>query len=165
MLNGLFFLEKSMNHKHIIKSLPLLASVLGRKYGVQVRIGGDNAFTNGNVIQLPSLSLDCNETLLGLVRGLIDHESAHIRDTDFDALKAANLTPLEKHIWNTIEDWRLKMFSPQFIRAAARTSNGSSSTSSSRNPGSASVGNTHLIRPCSSWNGCSLPCAPGMSRN
>lgn len=95
-----------MNHKHIIKSLPLLASVLGRKYGVQVRIGGDNAFTNGNVIQLPSLPLDCNETLLGMMRGLIDHESAHIRDTDFDALKAANLTPLEKHIWNTIEDWR-----------------------------------------------------------
>lgn len=95
-----------MNPKHIIKSLPLLASVLGRKYGVQVRIGGDNAFTNGNVIQLPSLPLDCDETLLGLVRGLIDHESAHIRDTDFEALKAANLTPLEKHIWNTIEDWR-----------------------------------------------------------
>ena len=94
MLRGLFFLEKSMNQKHIIKSLPLLASVLGRKYGVQVRIGGDNAFTNGNVIQLPSWPLDCDETLLGLVRGLIDHESAHIRDTDFDALRAANLTPV-----------------------------------------------------------------------
>lgn len=97
-----------MNPKHIIKSLPLLASVLGRKYGVQVRIGGDNAFTNGNVIQLPSLPLDCDDTLLGLVRGLIDHESAHIRDTDFEALKAANLTPLDKHIWNTIEDWRVE---------------------------------------------------------
>lgn len=95
-----------MKHKHIIKSLPLLASVLGRKYGVQVRIGGDKAFTNGNVIQLPSLPLDCDDTLLGLIRGMIDHESAHIRDTDFRALKAANLTPLEKHIWNTIEDWR-----------------------------------------------------------
>ena len=97
-----------MNPKHIIKSLPLLASVLGRKYGIQVRIGGDNAFTNGNVIQLPSLPLDCDETLLGLVRGLIDHESAHIRDTDFDALKATPQIPLEKHIWTTIEDWRVE---------------------------------------------------------
>ena len=97
-----------MNSKHIIKSLPLLASVLGRKYGVQVYIGGDNAFTNGSIIQLPSLPRDCDETLLGLVRGLIDHESAHIRATDFEALKAANLTPLEKHIWNTIEDWRVE---------------------------------------------------------
>lgn len=97
-----------MNPKHIIKSLPLLASVLGRKYGVQVRIGGDQAFTNGNVIQLPSLPLDCGETLISLVRGLIDHESAHIRDTDFEALKAANLTPLEKHLWNILEDWRVE---------------------------------------------------------
>lgn len=97
-----------MKHKHIIKSLPLLASILGRKYGVQVRIGGDKAFTNGNIIQLPSLPLDCDDALLGLIRGYVDHEAAHIRDTDFDALKAANLTPLEKHIWNTIEDWRVE---------------------------------------------------------
>lgn len=97
-----------MKHKHIIKSLPLLASILGRKYGVQVRIGGRDAYTDGNVIQLPSLPLDSDETLLGLVRGCIDHESAHIRDTDFEALKAANLSPLEKHIWNMIEDWRVE---------------------------------------------------------
>ena len=97
-----------MNPKHIIKSLPLLASILGRKYGVQVRIGGDKAFTNGNIIQLPSLPLDCDETLLGLIRGYVDHESAHIRDTDFNALKKANLIPLEKFIWNTIEDWRVE---------------------------------------------------------
>lgn len=95
-----------MQHKHIIKSLPLLASVLGRKYGVQVRIGGDRAYTNGNVIQLPSLPLNSDDTLLGLIRGYIDHESAHIRDTDFQALKAAALSPLEKHIWNIVEDWR-----------------------------------------------------------
>lgn len=97
-----------MKHAHIIKSLPLLASILGRKYGVQVRIGGDKAFTNGNIIQLPSLPLGCDEDLLGLIRGYVDHEAAHIRDTDFDALKTANLTPLEKHIWNTIEDWRVE---------------------------------------------------------
>lgn len=97
-----------MNPKHIIKSLPLLASILGRKYGVQVRIGGDKAFTNGNIIQLPSLPLDCDETLLGLIRGYVDHESAHIRDTDFNALKKANLIPLEKFIGNTIEDWRVE---------------------------------------------------------
>ena len=75
---------------------------------MQVRIGGNKAFTNGNIIQLPSLPLDCGETLLCLVRGLIDHESAHIRDTDFEALKAANLTPLEKHLWNILEDWRVE---------------------------------------------------------
>ena len=74
-----------MHHKHIIGSLPLLASILGRKYGVQVRIGGSKAFTDGNIIQLPGLPFDCDDTLLGLVRGMLDHESAHIRDTDFGA--------------------------------------------------------------------------------
>lgn len=97
-----------MHHKHIIQSLPLLASVLGRKYGVEVHIGGSTACTNGTVIQLPSLPLECDETLLGLVRGYIDHESAHIRHTDFSELKKAKLTELEKHIWNIIEDWRVE---------------------------------------------------------
>lgn len=97
-----------MNPKHIIKSLPLLASILGRKYGVQVRIGGEQAFTNGNIIQLPSLPLECDDILLGLIRGFLDHEAAHIRNTDFEALKAANLTSLEKHIWNMLEDHRVE---------------------------------------------------------
>ncbi len=97
-----------MNPKHIIKALPLLASVLGRKYGVQVRIGGDTAFTNGNIIQLPSLPLDGDETLIGLIRGYLDHEAAHIRATDFDTLNTANVTPLEKHIWNMLEDHRVE---------------------------------------------------------
>ena len=97
-----------MKHKHIIRSLPLLASILGRKYGVQVRIGGDTASADGDTIQLPDLPLDCDDTLLGLVRGYIDHESAHIRDTSFTALRAAGMTPLGKHIWNTIEDWRVE---------------------------------------------------------
>ena len=97
-----------MNPKHIIKALPLLASVLGRKYGVEVRIGGEQAFTNGNIIQLPSLPLDGDETVIGLLRGYLDHEAAHIRATDFDALSAANVTPLEKHIWNMLEDHRVE---------------------------------------------------------
>ena len=99
-----------MNPKHIIKALPLLASVLGRKYGVQVRIGGDTAFTNGNIIQLPSLPLDGDETLIGLIRGYLDHEAAHIRATDFDTLNTANVTPLEKHIWNMLLQIRPCLF-------------------------------------------------------
>ena len=97
-----------MNPKHIIKALPLLASVLGRKYGVEVRIGGDQAFTNGNIIQLPSLPLDGDENVIGLLRGYLDHEAAHIRATDFDALSTASVTPLEKHIWNMLEDHRVE---------------------------------------------------------
>jgi hypothetical protein len=97
-----------MRHSDIIKSLPLLASILGRKYGVRVEIGGDTAYTDGTTIHLPGLPVDMDGTNLNLIRGYTDHESAHIRDTDFDALKTASLTPLEKTVWNCLEDWRVE---------------------------------------------------------
>lgn len=92
----------------IMKSLPMVASVLGHKYGVEVRIGGDEAFTNGKIIQLPSMPLEYDEIFLGLARGYIDHESAHIRETHFGWLRMAELNPLEMHIWNILEDWRVE---------------------------------------------------------
>lgn len=92
--------------KDIMASLPLVASVLGDKYGVNVIIGGDQACTDGKVIMLPTLPLHCDAELLALARAFIDHESAHIRHTDFRALQAAKLTPVQKHLWNILEDWR-----------------------------------------------------------
>jgi hypothetical protein len=97
-----------MTNNLIMKSLPMVASVLGRKYGVKVVIGGKDAYTDGNTIHLPALPLECSETLIGLARGYIDHEAAHIRETRFDWLRLANLTPLEMHVWNTFEDWRVE---------------------------------------------------------
>lgn len=97
-----------MKNQLLMKSLPMVASVLGRKYGVKVVIGGKGAYTDGSTIHLPALPLECNETLIGLARGFVDHEAAHIRETRFDWLKIANLTPLEMHVWNTFEDWRVE---------------------------------------------------------
>ncbi|WP_097012765.1 cobaltochelatase CobT-related protein [Pseudodesulfovibrio profundus] len=97
-----------MNNQLIMRSLPMVASVLGRKYGVKVVIGGTGAYTDGDTIHLPALPLECNETLIGLARGFVDHEAAHIRETRFDWLRLANLTPLEMHIWNSFEDWRVE---------------------------------------------------------
>lgn len=92
----------------VMRSLPLVASVLGRQYGVKVEIGGTDAYTDGTVIRLPSLPGDVPDTLLAMARGYLDHEAGHVRDTDFQALKNASLTPLEKHVWNSIEDWRVE---------------------------------------------------------
>lgn len=44
-----------MNNKLIMPSLPLVAAVLGNKYGVRVIIGGSRAFTDGSNINFPSL--------------------------------------------------------------------------------------------------------------
>jgi uncharacterized protein with von Willebrand factor type A (vWA) domain len=92
--------------KHVIRSLPLLADILGRKYGIKVQIGGGKASTNGNVIQLPALPVDADDKLLPMIRGYIDHEAAHLRHTDFKFFKG--LTPLEHSLCNAIEDWRVE---------------------------------------------------------
>ena len=98
----------NISTKAVMNSLPLVASVLGKKYGVKVVIGGDQAYTDGSTIHLPSLPLDCDEKLLALVRGFTDHEAAHIRETDFSVLEDKAMTPLTKHIWNIFEDWRVE---------------------------------------------------------
>jgi hypothetical protein len=96
------------NTRAVLRALPLVASALGSKYGVRVVIGGNQACTDGRTITLPSLPLDMPETFLLLVRGYLDHEAGHIRETDFDALRGARLSPLEHHVWNSIEDWRVE---------------------------------------------------------
>ncbi len=97
-----------MYNKLIMRSLPLVAAVLGNKYSVKVSIGGTEAFTDGNTIHLPGLPMDSDEQLIGLARGFLDHEASHIRYTDFPVVQKANLTPLEMNIWNCIEDWRVE---------------------------------------------------------
>ena len=94
--------------KDVLNCLPLLASILGDRYGVQVRIGGKEACTNGKVIHLPSLPTDCEPELLALAKGFTDHEAAHIRHTDFSVLRAANLDPVTFNLFNCLEDWRVE---------------------------------------------------------
>ena len=94
--------------KDVLNCLPLVASILGDRYGVQVRIGGKEACTNGKVIHLPSLPMDCEPELLALAKGFCDHEAAHIRHTDFSVLKAAKLDPVTFNLFNCLEDWRVE---------------------------------------------------------
>ena len=94
--------------KDVLNCLPLLASILGDRYGVQVRIGGKEACTNGKMIHLPSLPMDCEPELLALAKGFTDHEAAHIRHTDFSVLKTANLDPVTFNLFNCLEDWRVE---------------------------------------------------------
>jgi hypothetical protein len=92
----------------VMRSLPLVASVLGRKYGVKVEMGGADAYTDGKTIHLPAMPSEVPDTLLAMVRGFLDHEAGHVRDTDFKALQEARLSPIEMHVWNTLEDWRVE---------------------------------------------------------
>lgn len=95
-------------NKDILHCLPLLASVLARRYGVTVLVGGSQASTDGKTIHLPSLPIDCDDEWLALVRGYVDHESAHIRHTDFSAFRNAQLDTVTGNIFNALEDWRVE---------------------------------------------------------
>lgn len=93
-----------------MRSLPMVAAVLGKKYGVTVEIGGDSAYTDGQTIHLPSLPANCDPETVMLARGFLDHESAHIRETNFCMFEGKTITPLTHAICNIIEDWRVELW-------------------------------------------------------
>ncbi|UDQ99448.1 VWA domain-containing protein [Lentisphaerota bacterium WC36G] len=107
---------KDFSIAQICQALPLVAGVLGQRYGVEVTIGGNTAYTDGKRINLPSLPVECDEVLMHLIRGWVDHESAHIRHTNFELIKGKRLSDLEKNILNIFEDWRVEReLSNQYI--------------------------------------------------
>ena len=52
---GLFYGVNMIQNKYIIKSLPLLAAALGKKYGVEVVIGANKSATNALRSKLQAL--------------------------------------------------------------------------------------------------------------
>ena len=97
-----------MNLSVYNRSLPLLAAALSDQRNIRVAIGGSQAFTDGRTIHLPSLPLNADDSLLGVARGYLDHESAHVLFSEFNALTSAKLTPLEQFFANAIEDVRIE---------------------------------------------------------
>ena len=92
----------NIRNRDILGCFPLLASVLGDKYGVEIRMGGDNAMTDGKIIYLPAMPAELDDETLETAKGYVDHESAHVRYTDFEMLRTANLGKLEQWLFNAI---------------------------------------------------------------
>lgn len=94
-----------ISNKSLIGALPLIAQHLGSQYGVKVVFGNyDTAMTDGQNIFMPHLPLE-DDTTATLANGFIDHESAHILETDFSV---RGKTPIEKHLLNIVEDLRIE---------------------------------------------------------
>ncbi len=92
-----------MRQFSIERSLHILGPVLGKKRGVDVRIGGGQACTDGNTIWLPALPIDDAEAaVLGF--GLLFHETNHVRYTDFTVAKGEGLVGA---LTNALEDIRI----------------------------------------------------------
>lgn len=67
----------------VIGGLRIALQALGAKMGVTLRIEGDQAYTNGNEIIIPTLPPDDHKAAV-LARGYVDHETAHVRHSDFE---------------------------------------------------------------------------------
>ena len=66
----------------VIGGLRIALQALGAKMGVTLRIEGDQAYTNGSEIIIPTLPPDDHKAAV-LARGYVDHETAHVRHSDF----------------------------------------------------------------------------------
>ena len=98
-----------MRRNTLFKALPIVASALGRKYGITVEIGGRDAFTDGTKIVLPSLPSE-HEMAALLAYGYLDHEAGHVRLTDFADVQVdlAIASALKHTLWNIFEDIRIE---------------------------------------------------------
>lgn len=80
--------------------------------GVQVRIGGESAYTDHKIIQLPGFDMtaEVSQSTARAMRGYVDHEAAHIDVTPPDMMQRAfdaGEEPLKRMV-NAIEDLRIE---------------------------------------------------------
>ena len=66
----------------VIGGLRIALQALGARMGVILKIEGDQAYTTGSQIVIPTLPAD-DVTAALLARGYVDHEAAHVRHSDF----------------------------------------------------------------------------------
>lgn len=95
-----------MRYTSLHRALPIVATALGRKFGVQVAIQGNRAATNGNTIVLPVLPDD--RAVHDVAWGYLAHEAAHVRYTDFETYQKSGTSPLRNALTNTLEDVRIE---------------------------------------------------------
>ncbi|HOW72213.1 MAG TPA: VWA domain-containing protein [Phycisphaerae bacterium] len=85
--------------------LERLARTLTEQFGVQVVCQGDNAWTDGRQIVLPSLPDPLNEDLERMMLGFLDHEMAHVAFSDFGvAEQFMKKHPGREGMLNVVED-------------------------------------------------------------
>lgn len=88
-------------------ALPIVAAALGRKFSVEVGVGGHDACTDGRRIRIPDVQDD--PASRDLAWGYLAHEAAHVRYTDFAVYElAAREGPLQEMLQNRIEDVRIE---------------------------------------------------------
>lgn len=87
------------------KSLPIVANAYGESLGVNVVLGGSSSYTDGTTIHVPHPQ----EHAIAALWGLIAHEAAHVRFTDFaKVMEFINGNKVKKFLFNVVEDIRIE---------------------------------------------------------
>lgn len=100
-----------MKKRGIHEAFPIVATALGRRFGVSVEFGGDEAKTDGQRIYLPALDLDTDAK--DAAWGFLCHECSHVRFTDWQQWKRATSSPLRAQMTNAAEDIRIEQLITQ----------------------------------------------------
>jgi len=94
--------------------LQRLARTLTEQFGVEVICQGENAYTNGKVIVLPSLPEPMSTPLERMLVGFLDHEMGHVAFSDFEVAGGfARQHPGYEGLLNVVEDARVERESMQ----------------------------------------------------
>ncbi|MBB3268321.1 hypothetical protein FHW79_005996 [Azospirillum sp. OGB3] len=98
----------SRKARTLYNSLPIVAAALGKKFGVQVIVSGNEMKTDGHRIYVPAFDPD-EPDLCDLAYGVIAHEAGgHIQFTDWNVVDRAYNQPLRREMLNIIEDVRIE---------------------------------------------------------
>lgn len=94
-----------IKRKTSLRALTLIARILGRKRGVEVIFdpNAQTASTDSKVIRLPVFETVGGSDEAVLINGLVDHESAHCRFTNFDVVGRIR-SPILHSLHNIVED-------------------------------------------------------------
>lgn len=94
-------------NRSLNNAFPIVAAALGNKLGVKVRVGGQDAETDGDTITVPAYDGD-NPGYRDVAWGYLAHEAGHVRYTAFDYFAQAASVPIRKAILNVLEDVRIE---------------------------------------------------------
>ena len=97
-----------------------VASGIASRYGVKVTVSGDGAYStvtpmrkNGRTVYVPEINIPAeirkpSPEAMVLMRGYLDHEAAHVRWSDWEAVAQTGGDRYLKHMLNVIEDVRVE---------------------------------------------------------
>ena len=94
-----------MKNRTLHNAFPIVAAAIGNRFGIKVRVGGDQAYTDGRSIQVPAYDGD-DPDYQDVAWGLLAHESAHIRYSDFTLSYGDSV--LRRRLCGAIEDVRIE---------------------------------------------------------